>query len=74
MPKSEKLVVLEARLTIAKKYRDMHLCRLLLEAVTKQSKSDYALLHHDFNSVEQLDAEVRQLEDEVCLFSYLAVR
>ena len=49
---------LNAKLAIAKNIKNMHLCRIINEALKKQADSDTALAIDDFDKVIQLDAEV----------------
>ncbi len=58
VPKSEKLLELEANLAAARKTRNTALCRLLSEAVKKQAEADAALEADDYDTVDRLDAEV----------------
>ena len=58
MPKSNKLLELEAKIAVAKREKNIPLCRILNEARKKQADSDSALAMDDFDAVEQLDSEV----------------
>lgn len=57
-PKSDKLLELKTKLVVAKKVKNIPLCRILLDALNKQAESDAALAIDDFDAVEILDAEV----------------
>ena len=58
MPKSDKLVELEAKLIAAKKLKNLPLCKLLYEAMKKQVESDAALAADNFDAVFLLDNDV----------------
>ncbi len=57
-PKNNKLVELKAKFEVARNIKNIPLCRVLSEAVEKQSDSDASLSINDFDAVVSLDAEV----------------